>query len=409
MSTRRPFGTIRERGGRYQARYQAPDGTEHVSTHPSKAAAARWLAAAQTDRQRGAWLDPRAGRVTFAAWLERWRPTVVDLRPSTLARDDGYVGRYLVPTFGARQMAQITNMDVRAWVAELSARELAPATVVKAGQIMAKIMRAAVQAGLIVSSPCDGVRLPRVERTEMRFLDSTEVAALADTMDARYRALVYLAAYGGLRVGELFGLRAKRVDLLRSRLEVVEAVVCVGGHLHFGPPKTKAGHRSVPLPKVVTAALAEHLARYPAGPDELVFTAPEGGPVRLDLWRRRFWTPAVRRAGLAPLRPHDLRHTAVALWIEAGANPKEIAARAGHSSVVTVLDRYGHRFASSEDRVNDALDALASAVRPPRLAPVVTLEPGSQGASEATSSHRSRTFPGQGGASSSGRASGKGA
>lgn len=91
------------------------------------------------------------------------------------------------------------------------------------------------------------------------------------------------------------------------------------------------------------------------------------------LWRARYWRPAVLRAGFEPLRPHDLRHTAVALWIEAGANPKEIAARAGHSSVVTVLDRYGHRFAGSEDRVNDA---LASAARPALLAPVVALEDG---------------------------------
>jgi integrase len=70
----------------------------------------------------------------------------------------------------------------------------------------------------------------------------------------------------------------------------------------------------------------------------------------------------VEAVGLAPLRIHDLRHSAVAFWIEAGASPKEVAARAGHSSVVTVLDRYGHLLPGSEDRVNDALDAMADAV-----------------------------------------------
>jgi integrase len=74
------------------------------------------------------------------------------------------------------------------------------------------------------------------------------------------------------------------------------------------------------------------------------------------------WQPDVKRAGLDPLRPHELRHTAVALWIAAGASPKEIAARvAGHTSVVTVLDRYGHLLPGSEDRVDDALDAIADA------------------------------------------------
>jgi integrase len=102
-----------------------------------------------------------------------------------------------------------------------------------------------------------------------------------------------------------------------------------------------------------------HLRSYPAGPDDLVFRSSEGEPTRLSNWRRRTWEPAVTAAKLDHLRPHDLRHTAVALWIAAGASPKEIAARAGHSSVVTVLDRYGHLFPGSDDKVNDALDAMA--------------------------------------------------
>jgi len=73
------------------------------------------------------------------------------------------------------------------------------------------------------------------------------------------------------------------------------------------------------------------------------------------------------RAHFEGLRLHDLRHTAVALWIAAGASPKEIAARAGHTSVSVVLDRYGHRLPGHEDRVNDALDELAeSAARQTR-------------------------------------------
>ncbi len=56
----------------------------------------------------------------------------------------------------------------------------------------------------------------------------------------------------------------------------------------------------------------------------------------------------------------DLRHTAVALWIAAGASPKEIAVGAGHTSVATVLDRYGHLLPGHEDTVNDALDEMAA-------------------------------------------------
>jgi integrase len=72
----------------------------------------------------------------------------------------------------------------------------------------------------------------------------------------------------------------------------------------------------------------------------------------------KVWLPAVRAAGLAPLRPHDLRHTAVALWIAAGANPKEVNMRAGHTSVAFTLDRYGHLFPGHDDELRDRLDAM---------------------------------------------------
>ena len=70
------------------------------------------------------------------------------------------------------------------------------------------------------------------------------------------------------------------------------------------------------------------------------------------------WLPAIRAAGLVPLRPHDLRHTAVALWIAAGANPKEVSVRAGHTSVAFTLDRYGHLFPGHDDELRDRLDAM---------------------------------------------------
>jgi integrase len=85
----------------------------------------------------------------------------------------------------------------------------------------------------------------------------------------------------------------------------------------------------------------------PGRPTDYVFHAPAGGPLRINGFRYRVWRTAVMAAGLTGLRIHDLRHTAVALWIAAGASPKEVAARAGHTSVSFVLDRYGHLFPGS--------------------------------------------------------------
>jgi len=359
---RRQFGSVRRLpSGRWQASY-THRGHRHIAplTFLTKADANAFLSSVETEIRRGQWLDPVGAKVVFSEWAAQWAATIVDLRPSTRARDLGYFERYILPRFGVTELGAIDHMAVRAWIADLAETGLAPATIVKGAQIMGKIMRAAVQAGLIASSPCDGMRLPRIERREMRFLDPGEVMSLANSIDPRYRAAVFLAAYGGLRAGELFGLRAKRVDLLRRTVDVSEIVVDVGGHLYVGPPKTSAGRRVVALPRVTSEPLADHLKANARRPEDFVFTDPEGGPVHLNAWRRRFWAPAVYAAGLAPLRPHDLRHTAVALWIAAGANPKEVATRAGHTSVSFTLDRYGHLFPGSDQRLSDALDALAA-------------------------------------------------
>jgi integrase len=92
--------------------------------------------------------------------------------------------------------------------------------------------------------------------------------------------------------------------------------------------------------------------------DAHVFTAERGGVLRTSNFRTKAWLPAVRAAGLEPLRPHDLRHTAVALWIVAGANPKEVAVRAGHTSVSFTLDRYGHLFEGHDAELRDRLGAM---------------------------------------------------
>jgi integrase len=122
----------------------------------------------------------------------------------------------------------------------------------------------------------------------------------------------------------------------------------------------------VPVAPTIAAALEHHLTAYtPAGPGAPVFAGAGGGTLRAAAWRSRFWTPATRAAGLAPLRVHDMRHTAVALWIAAGANPKQLAAWARHTSVAVVLDRYGHLFEGHEAAVLSRLDAFAECVSVP--------------------------------------------
>jgi hypothetical protein len=205
------------------------------------------------------------------------------------------------------------------------------------GAALNKCVGAAFEDRLISNNPVEKLPLPRIERREMRFLTADEVMRLAETIDRRYRAFVLLGGFCGLRLGEMLGLRWGRVDLLRRRVHVAETLVDIGGHISFGPPKTKAAVRSVPLPRFVVEDLARSATANIAA-DRLVFKSPEGMPIRATLFRRRFWAPAVDASGVSPFRIHDLRHTAVSLWIADGANPKQIAVMAGHTSVSVVLD-----------------------------------------------------------------------
>jgi integrase len=347
----------------YRARYRDPAGHERSKSFSRKVDAERWLVDIEHAKTRGAWTDPGLGKVWFSDWLTAWWATTTNLRPSTRARDEMALRLYALPRFGDMPLAAIRQLEVRAWVADLSAGSLAPATIVKAYQLFGKVMAAAVDAGYLAQTPCRNVPLPRVEREEMRFLTPTEIITLAEAIRPTYRALVLTGAYGGLRIGELAGLRRRRVDLLRGTVEVAEIITEVGGRLHVGPPKTRASRRTIGLPRFVVRELEAHLVGR-TDPDSHVFTAPQGGPLRVIAFRSRIWRPATNAAGLEGLRIHDLRHTAVALWIAAGASPREVATRAGHTSVSFTLDRYGHLYPEADTALRDRLDALHATARP---------------------------------------------
>jgi integrase len=346
----------------YLVRYRGPDGKERSKQFKRRRDAERFASLVEVDLARGEWVDPRLGRITVEEWFERWWPTSTGLRLTTRARDEASFRNHVLPTFGSTPLARLDRTRLREWVRHLSDADgagLAPASVAKTVHVFNKVVRAAVEDRVIASNPVERLPLPKISREEMRFLNVDELSRLAATIDQRYTGLVLLGGYGGLRIGEMLALRWSRVDLDRGRIEIVEGLTDLAGTITFGPPKTKAAIRSVAVPRFVTNAMASLDSSNPE-PTQLVFRSPEGHAVRPGLFRRRFWNPAVLAANLAPLRVHDLRHTAVALWIAAGANPKQIAIRAGHTSVSVVLDRYGHLFPEQDDALVAALERAAS-------------------------------------------------
>jgi integrase len=195
----------------------------------------------------------------------------------------------------------------------------------KAYRLLARILGAAVEARYLAVNPCSIRGAASDGTSEMRIATVEEVAAIVDRMPPHYRALVLVAAFGGLRWSELAGLRRKRIDLEAGTVTVAEQLVEVNGAFSVGPPKSAAGRRTVTLPAVVVAALAEHLANYTQeSPDAFVFLSSQGKHLRRSNFNRRVWQPATCAAGVEGLRVHDLRHTAGTLAAAAGGSLREV-------------------------------------------------------------------------------------
>jgi len=344
--------------GRWRARYRDDTGKEHARHFARKVDAQRWIDETTAAVVTGTYVDPNAGRQTFREYAEHWRSIQVH-RPSTVAYTETMLRRHAYPALGDTPLSKLQPSQIQAWVKAMST-SLQPSTVGVVHGIVSGILRAAARDRRIVGNPCEGTKLPKAQRVQVTPLAMSEVVALTEAMPSRYKALVSLAAGTGMRQGECLGLTVDRVDFLRRELRVDRQLVTPQkGVPTFGPPKTAASVRTIPLPRMAVESLAAHLQQYPAG--DLVFTAEDGQPIRRPAFSRA-WRPACNRAGLPKDRTfHDLRHFYASLLIRHGESIKTVQARLGHASAAETLDTYSHLWPDSDDRTRTAVDAAFSA------------------------------------------------
>ena len=348
--------------GRYRARWREyPGGPQKVRHFPRKGDAERFLDAIRGDLARGVYVDPAGGRMPFQTYAEQWRSIQVH-RPTTAAQVETYLRLHAYPTLGGRPLGAIRRSDIQSWVKDLT-RVLAPGSVELVYRWASTIFKAAVGDRLIASSPCNGITLPKRNDGEVVPLTVHEVDALAAAVPDRYRALIVFAAGMGLRQGECFGLTVDRVDFLRRQVRVDRQLIAsVWGVPEFGPPKSKAGYRTVPMPEVVGSALAAHLSRYRPGQYGLVFTSRTGNPLRRNTLGE-MWHRARDQARLPEWATfHDLRHFYASLLIDRGCSVKAVQRRLGHQSATETLDTYGHLWPDNDEETRKAVDDVFGAV-----------------------------------------------
>jgi integrase len=296
---------IERRGGSWRARYRGPDGRERSKSFQRKSDAERWLVHQRSLMARGDWTDPALGRITFGEYAEAWLESRADLKPKTRHQYQSLMRLHIMPTWGTVPLAKITFEDLTQWVARLSLAGLGPSGIRQSVFVMSAVLDHAVRSARIRSNPAHGLGLPRPKRRDYVYLTHTQVRTLADEA-GRWRLLVLLLAYTGLRWGEATALRVYDIDFDRRRVDVRRAFSDVGGRVILGTPKSHLS-RSVPVPRFIAVYLAA--ARDAKRPDDLVFTMPGGTVMRLSNWRGTSFVPARARAGLSDrFRIHDLRH-----------------------------------------------------------------------------------------------------
>lgn len=238
------------KGRRWRVRYRKPDRSQAAKRgFRTKREAEEFIATVEVSKARGEWVDPSRSRATVDELARAWFAAQLQVKPTTLSGYRHSLDKHVLPRWGRTRLVDVAHVDVQRWVTELSS-ELAPSTVRQIELVLSGVMKYAILDGRLARNPCDHVRLPRVVKQHRGYLTHAQVAALASEVGPQGDVVLFLA-YTGLRWGEMAALRVRRVDLVRMRLDVAEAVTEPRGMLVFGTPKSHE-RRSVPFPPVLT-------------------------------------------------------------------------------------------------------------------------------------------------------------
>ena len=356
-------------GKRWLARWVDHDGQERSKAFDRKAEAQHHITDVTTALTTGSYADPRRGAVTFETVSEPWFDSKSGLKPKTRAGYRSLLDVVVIPRWGDVRLSDIAHADVQAWVHTLAtdpsvrqrkastpdAKGLSAARVVQAYQVLDQVLRYAVRSRFIAVNPAADVQLPRINTPEKTALTHEQVRQLADA-SGELRTAVYALGYGGLRYGELAGLRVGDVDTKRRRLKVSRSVTAVAGMgMVEGTTKTHQA-RSVPLPAFVMDMVAKHIKGR--SPDQLVFPYHDGTWMPRDWFALRL-EKASAATGLTGVTPHILRHTAGSLALASGASVVAVQKLLGHLSAITTMNVYSHLLPDDFDNLAEAMDRAA--------------------------------------------------
>lgn len=355
-------------GRRYRVRYRKPGGKQSQKRgFRTKRDAELWAAESRLAMSHGGFVDPSAGRALMNDLMRDFVARKGARAASTIANRKSHAANWAQPYWKGWRVRDLRPDDVDEWVEWMRGQGAKPDTVEKAYRVLTGTLELAVARGLISRSPAPSLRQARPPAKRRAYLTHTEVLELAGAIEPRYRLLILTLAYTGLRFGEAAALRRESIDLDKRRLRVRASVTEVGGELVWSTPKSGI-ERLVPVPQFLIDELTHHVAGM--RDQDVLFPAALGGVIYLNTWRDRAFYPATKalsmkraadgRTPFPTLTPHDLRHTAASLAIQAGAHVKSLQRMLGHASAAMTLDVYSDLFETDLDDVAAKLNEAAA-------------------------------------------------
>jgi integrase len=363
-------GSIRRRtDGRWEGRFtvHTVEGRKQKTVYgKTRKEVAGKLTEAMAGRDKGLGFDAR--KLTVGEHLERWLDDVVKLSVShrTYWTHAQQVRTHVAPTLGRIRLKELRKAHIDRLYREKLNSELSPSTVRRVHAVLHRALEEAVKGDLIPRNPAAHANRPKVRQDEIEPLDTSQAAAFLEAAKGdRFEALYALCLMCGLRQGEALAVRWQDIDLDGGTLRVNRQLQRVrgGGGLRFSEPKN-ASRRTVGLPQRAVSALKSHRKRQleqklRAGPlyqdGGLVFASGQGKPLDAQNVVNRYYKPLLKRAGLPPIRFHDLRHSCLSLLAQRGEPIRDLQALAGHASASFTLQRYTHHYDSSARRTADAM------------------------------------------------------
>ncbi|UFS58916.1 tyrosine-type recombinase/integrase [Subtercola endophyticus] len=342
--------------GSWRARYRDDEGKEHAKHFERKIDAQRWLDGITAAVISGTYVDPRAGKVTLTSYFAEWSSRQV-WAPRT-ARNMSLAVRTC--TFADIELGRVRRSHVESWVKVMVDAKLAPGTIRTRTRNVRAVLRGAKRDRVIGNDPSEGVTLPRVRKAEysMAIPSPEAVGALLRASGDWFRPFIALCAFAGLRLGEASAVQLADIDFLRRQLHVQRQVHRPSpGRIDITPPKY-GSERVVYLPDELVMMLSKHVREIGVyGTEQWLFVGDESMPPHQSTMRY-WWIKAVRDAGLADIRLHDLRHFYASGLIAAGCDVVTVQRALGHSSATTTLATYSHLWPNAEDRTRVAASGL---------------------------------------------------